>query len=214
MDFVVVLDPSVDEPARCLGVRSLGYADIVALQSFDEGFRHTVQLRARDVEQGIRLSLGEQPCLPRGISRAIVREISIAFGAWVAWKRFSTASNIMSRTSEPERTALATAVQAMISRSKASMMKAGRMTSPFQQVNSSPSEHQRGLERMTMTLPSWMRVLRTAVSPSNEAWRPSPYEHMPQRHFGVSGQGAPLARSLSRKSLSSSNRKFHKSSRL
>ncbi|MNL17396.1 hypothetical protein D3C87_1384880 [compost metagenome] len=98
---------------------------------------------------------------------------SIACGARVARKRFSTASSIMSRTSEPEMPALATAVQAMISRSKASMMKARRMTSPFQQVNSSPSEHQRKFERMTMTLPSWMRPLRTAVCfSSNMAWLP------------------------------------------
>ena len=36
----------------------------------------------------------------------------------------------------------------------ASMMKAPRTMSPFQQVNSNPSEHQRRFERMTMTLPS------------------------------------------------------------
>jgi hypothetical protein len=59
--------------------------------------------------------------------------------ARVALKRFFTASSIMLRTSEPEMPAFATAVQAMISRSKASMMKAKRMTSPFKQVNSSSS---------------------------------------------------------------------------
>lgn len=37
------------------------------------------------------------------------------------------------------------------------MIKAMRMTSPFQQENSRVSEHQRRFERMTMTLPSWMR---------------------------------------------------------
>ena len=35
-----------------------------------------------------------------------------------------------------------------------STMKAPRTMSPFQQVNSKPSEHQRRFERMTMTLPS------------------------------------------------------------
>jgi len=40
-------------------------------------------------------------------------------------------------------------------------MKATRTISPFQQVISKPSEHQRRFERMTMTLPSWTRpVLR------------------------------------------------------
>jgi hypothetical protein len=53
--------------------------------------------------------------------------------------RFSTASSIMSRMSDPLMPAFATARQAMISRSWASMMKAPRTTSPFQQVNSKPS---------------------------------------------------------------------------
>jgi hypothetical protein len=48
----------------------------------------------------------------------------------------------------------ATACQAMISRSWASMIKAMRRMSPFQQVISKPSEHQRRFERMTITLPS------------------------------------------------------------
>jgi hypothetical protein len=60
----------------------------------------------------------------------------------------------MSRMSEPLIPALTTARQAMISRSWASMMKAPRTMSPFQQVNSNPSEHQRRFERMTITLPS------------------------------------------------------------
>ena len=47
------------------------------------------------------------------------------------------------------------------------------MTSPFQQVNSSPSEHQRRFERLTITLPSWRRPLRTAVCfSSSMAWLP------------------------------------------
>ena len=48
--------------------------------------------------------------------------------------------------SEPLIPAFTTARQAMISRSWASMMKAPRTTSPFQQVNPNPSLHQRGLE--------------------------------------------------------------------
>lgn len=60
----------------------------------------------------------------------------------------------MSRMSEPLMPALATARQAMISRSWASMTKAARTTSPFQQPNSNQSEHQRRLERITMTVAS------------------------------------------------------------
>ena len=79
----------------------------------------------------------------------------------MAANRLSTASSIMSRTMLPLMPASATACQAMISRSWASMMKATRTRSPFQQAISKPSEHQRRFERMTMTLPSWTRpVLR------------------------------------------------------
>jgi hypothetical protein len=48
---------------------------------------------------------------------------------------------MMSRTSEPLIPAFTTVRQAMISRSWASMMKAPRTMSPFQQVNSNPSLH-------------------------------------------------------------------------
>jgi hypothetical protein len=40
-------------------------------------------------------------------------------------------------------------------------MKAPRMTSWFQQVNSKPSLHHLRFERMTMTLPSWRRAGRS-----------------------------------------------------
>lgn len=42
-------------------------------------------------------------------------------------------------------------------------MNARRTASPFQQVNSRPSQYQRRFDRITMTLPSWTRPLRTAV---------------------------------------------------
>jgi hypothetical protein len=45
----------------------------------------------------------------------------------------------------------------MITRSKASMMKAMRTISWFQQTNSKPSELQRKFEHIAMTLPSWGR---------------------------------------------------------
>jgi len=56
--------------------------------------------------------------------------------------------------SDPLMPAFTTARQEMIYRSCASMMKAPRMTSSFQQVNSKPSEHHRMFERIVTTLPS------------------------------------------------------------
>ncbi len=96
---------------------------------------HVVRSRACNRREGGRQieCLSKQPRIRRSTGRAVVRKS--------APKRFSIASSIMSRASEPDIPALATAVQAMISRSKASIMKASGMTSPFQQTNSSPSEH-------------------------------------------------------------------------
>jgi hypothetical protein len=65
--------------------------------------------------------------------------------------------SIMSRTSEPLIPQPLTARQAMTFRSWASMTKPTRTISPFQQANSKPSEHQRRFERITATLPSWVR---------------------------------------------------------
>ena len=68
MDFVVVFDPSVDEPERCFGVRNLGYTDIVRLRvltkasdiPFDWGL-------ATGVKQGVRFSA----CANSLVSRAV-----------------------------------------------------------------------------------------------------------------------------------------------
>lgn len=43
------------------------------------------------------------------------------------------------------------------------------MTSPFQQANSRPSEHQRRFDRMTMTFPSWTRPSRRPVCRSRSS---------------------------------------------
>jgi len=55
MDLVVVSDPSGNLPKRRWGVRQRVRANIVALEGFDEGFRHTVRLRTADrVKQGTK----------------------------------------------------------------------------------------------------------------------------------------------------------------
>src|SRR5262245_57139866 len=57
----------------------------------------------------------------------------------------------------------ATACQASTSQSWASMAKTMRTISPFQQVISKTTEHQRRFERITTTLPSCRRPLRRPV---------------------------------------------------
>ncbi len=57
MDFVVVVDPSVDEPERHFGVWHCCDADVIPLRGLDEGFRHAVRLRTGNgVKQGVRLT--------------------------------------------------------------------------------------------------------------------------------------------------------------
>src|SRR5205085_3808988 len=65
----------------------------------------------------------------------------------------------MSRIISPEIPAVV-ATQLITSRSWQSRAKARRTTSPFQQVNSRPSEHQRMLERSVATWPSCSRGRR------------------------------------------------------
>ncbi len=74
----------------------------------------------------------------------------------------SAQCTIMSRIISPEIPAVV-ATQLMTSRSWLSTAKATRTISPFQQVNSSASEHQRSLERLVMTVPSWVRGTRRPV---------------------------------------------------
>src|ERR1700761_8045753 len=90
-------------------------------------------------------------------------------GAGTALKRLSTQWTIMSRIISPEMPAVV-AIQPITSRSWQSSAKATRTTSPFQQVNSSASEHQRTFERIVATWPSCSRgrrrpVWRSSVSP-------------------------------------------------
>lgn len=144
--FVIIVDPSIDLPERSFGIRK--WVRCGHSPGFDECLRHTAGLWAGEARRQVE-RLGEQPGLPCRIGRAVVGKMLDGCGARVAPKRFSTASSIMSRTSEQDVPTLTTAAQAMISRSKTSMMKASRTASPFQQVTSRPSEHQRRFERMT-----------------------------------------------------------------
>src|SRR5690349_13802568 len=106
---------------------------------------------ATGVKHGIRLRAWAHSLVSLAVyALPLSDRCSIACGALIEPKRFSTASNVMSRMSEPDIPALATAAHEIISRSNASIMNARRTTSPFQQVNSSPSEHQRGVDRITM----------------------------------------------------------------
>ena len=76
--------------------------------------------------------------------------------------RCSTQWTIMSRIISPEILAVV-ATQLMTSLSWLSRAKATRTISPFQQVNSRASEHQRSLERLVMIVPSWARGKRRPV---------------------------------------------------
>src|SRR6185436_10652686 len=160
MVFVVVQEPSGDLPECGDRIRKRVHANIVSLEGFDEALGDAIRFRAlngsearEEIESG-----REGPGLVCGVDAAIVgKPFERVCGAWMAANRLSMASSIMSRTMLPLMPALATACQAMISRSWASMMKARRTRSPFQQEISNPSEHHRRFERMTTTLPSWRR---------------------------------------------------------
>jgi len=84
------------------------------------------------------------------------------YGARMVPKRCSTERTIMSRIISPEMPAVV-ATQEITSRSWQSRAKATRTTSPFQQVNSSASEHQRQFERIVATRPSCSRGRRRPV---------------------------------------------------
>jgi len=58
MDLAVILDPVGKQGENGSGVRQDGDAGIVALQRFNEGFRHTVRLRAADGREQQRQSEG------------------------------------------------------------------------------------------------------------------------------------------------------------
>src|ERR1700730_13904766 len=112
-------------------------------------------------------------------------------GARIAPKRFSTQLTIMSRIISPETPAVV-ATKLMTSRSWQSRAKARRTTSPFQQANSRPPEHQRMLERSVATWPSWSRGTSASGMPGQQQAMPL---HQPVDALGIDrGQtvGSPL----------------------
>ena len=109
-----------------------------------------------------------------------------------AAKRRSTHLTMRSRIISPDIPAVV-ATQAITSRSWQSRANATRTISPFQQVNSSPSEHQRMFDRRVTTLPSCSRGRRRPV------WRVSSSPmllHQPIDALGIdrsAAGGSPLA---------------------
>src|SRR6185369_9995395 len=104
-------------------------------------------LRARP-EDGRHDQLGIfQTALLGRITQASTDSHCTLRGARMSPNRCSTHCTIMSLIISPEMPAVV-ATQLMTSRSWLSRAKATRTISPFQQVNSSTSEHQRSLERL------------------------------------------------------------------
>lgn len=168
MHSVVILHPEINLNKRRGGVRNRAYPDIVALEGFDEGFGHAVALRAFDRRE-TRLQVQCQSNLNGpvgGEDRAVVREPLHPVGGTEGAEALLHALDIMSRIISPEMPAVV-ATQPMTSRSWQSSANARRTISPFRQVNSSPSEHQRTFERNVATWPSCARGRRRRV------WRAS-----------------------------------------
>jgi hypothetical protein len=106
--------------------------------------------RARDaLTAEILLPVIKQACPARGCAFPM-QGSEAAFAAAIA----TILETAPDRVSEPLIPALITARHAMVSRTWASMMNAPLTMSPFQQVYSNPSEHQRRFERMTIMQPS------------------------------------------------------------
>src|SRR5262245_16052864 len=155
-----------DLPENRSGIRQWMYASVVALECF------VTKASAMPFDSGLRTGV-KHGTRPRAAAKSSVSlavkglplsdSHSTACGAWIVAKRNSTACSIRSRTIEPLTPAPATACQASTSRSWASMTKTMRTISPFQQVISKTSEHQRRFERITPTLPSCRRPLRRPV---------------------------------------------------
>jgi hypothetical protein len=153
MDLVVILELSLDHRQNHAGIRQMVDPDIVAFEGFDEGFRDAVALRALDrCEAGREIERDSHiDGIGRGVDRAVVRQPCTGSGARNAPNLVSTHWIIRSRTISLEMPAVV-ATQPMASRSWQSSTKATRTTSPFQQVNSMPSEHQRMLERCSASI--------------------------------------------------------------
>jgi hypothetical protein len=109
---VVVLHPSVDESEGGSGVWDQAYANVVALQGFDEGLGHTIALGAFDRGEA-RHQIERQGDLDGPVGGEDPESHCTGYGAP---KRFSTQSTIMSRIISPETPAVV-ATQLMTSRS-------------------------------------------------------------------------------------------------
>ena len=130
---------------------------------------HAVAFRAFDRREARHQveGQGDLDCSMSSEDRAVIRQpLHRVRRADRAKALFDTADHIMSRIISPEMPAVV-ATQLITSRSWQSSAKATRTTSPFQQVNSSASEHQRQFERIVATFPSCSRGRRRPV------WRSS-----------------------------------------
>jgi len=154
MVLIIIFEPAIDQSERVFRIRQRRHANVVALARVHVGFRQAIALRAlqRGEARAQTKLPGEEACVLRRLGRTVVGENLDRVCAWQSPKRLSTASSIMSRMSDPLMPTFTTTRQAMTARSCASMMKAPRTTSPFQHVNSKPSEHQHRFERMTATI--------------------------------------------------------------
>src|SRR5437762_10325517 len=123
---IVVLHPAIDQGEGGSSIGDRVHPDVIALEGLHERLGHAIALGAFDRRAAKIDPLSESHCT--------------GCGARISPKRFSTQSTIMSRIISPEMPAVV-ATQLMISRSSQSRAKARRTTSPFQQVNSRPSEH-------------------------------------------------------------------------
>jgi hypothetical protein len=131
------------------------YPNIAALEGLDEGFGHSVALRAlnRGEAGGESQRQGDVDGLRRGINGAVVRQPLDAIGRPRRLEPPLHAFAHHVRIISPEMPAVV-AVQPITTPST---------TSPLEQVSSSPSEHQRGFDRTVATLPVCSRCRRRPV---------------------------------------------------
>src|SRR5438874_10844970 len=141
---VVVLHPAIDQGESGSSIGDRVHPDVIALEGLHERLAHAVAFRAFErVKQGTRLSAKAVSIVLRAAKIDPLSESHCTgCGARILPKRFSTQSTIMSRIISPEMPAVV-ATQLITSRSWQSRAKARRTISPFQQVNSSASEHHR-----------------------------------------------------------------------
>src|SRR6266550_3095873 len=151
---VVVPHPAIDQGESGSSIGDWVHPDVIALERLHQRLGHAVAFRAFD-----RGEAGHQVERQGGLDRLVGSEDRSVIGEPLhgmrradLTKRFSTQSTIMSRIISPEIPAVV-ATQLITSRSWQSRAKARRTISPFQQVNSSASEHQRQFEWIVATWP-------------------------------------------------------------